>query len=144
METTLGVAVSNLLMGTMAREPHGRSGNFKPANRITACAGECAASHRGSRSQPRTFPSGRLAEAPSFPGLVNQALSGTGCRHQRINAKNFCFPATSSSEGRPDGPIKPNPDQDAADLTNPELRRFNRFCSDCLHSPPDGTHDANP
>jgi hypothetical protein len=74
--------------------------------------------------------------------LVNQALSGTRRRCQRIDAKPR-FPAIFSNESRPGDPTKPNPDQDAADLTNPELRRFNRFSSDCPHNPADGTHDAN-
>jgi hypothetical protein len=46
--------------------------------------------------------------------------------------QNTDFPAETAEDRPARSPAKPNPDQDADDLTNPELCGLNRFSSDFL------------
>jgi hypothetical protein len=65
--------------------------------------------------------------------LVNQALSGTRDRCPRTDLKTSIFqqnrPIRASESDQP----KQNPDQDVADLTNPEPPAFNNFSNPHLH-----------
>jgi hypothetical protein len=46
------------------------------------------------------------------------------------------FPANPTMEARQSGLTKPYPDQNTADLTNPEVRELNRLSNHQLHSHP--------
>jgi hypothetical protein len=65
---------------------------------------------------------------PSVKPDPPRALTGGG---QIIDS-----PANPTMKARHSGPTKPYPDQDTADLTNPEVPGFNRLSNHYLHSHP--------
>jgi hypothetical protein len=62
--------------------------------------------------------------------MVNEGLSGTGRRPRDSKRKALIFKHNLLPRRR----REIDPDQDAADLANPEPRRFNRFASPPVHN----------
>jgi hypothetical protein len=85
-------------------------------------------------ASPRGTPAKRRLTGSPLPALVNQALRGTRRQHQGAGAENIDFSGKCADRGRPGWFTKPNPDEDVADLRDPELARFNRFSKDGPHS----------
>src|SRR4030088_2842656 len=69
----------------------------------------------------------RTARRQPLPALVSRALSRTHRRGRGTGAENIDFSGKCADQGRPGWFTRPNPDEDAADLRDPELARFNRF-----------------
>jgi hypothetical protein len=65
--------------------------------------------------------------------LVNRTLRGTGAGGDGL-AENIDFSGKFAGPGRSGRFSEPNPDEDAADLRDPELLRLNRFSNDDPHS----------
>jgi hypothetical protein len=73
----------------------------------------------------------QISSAGGKPGVKPdppQALTGGG---QIVDS-----PANPTMKARHSGPTKPHPDQDTADLTNPEVPGLNRLSNHHLHSRP--------
>jgi len=89
---------------------------------------------RRPRPAPARFrkKAGALSRSPRL--VVNPALSRTRRGRRRAELKSSISPANPTMKARQSGPTKPYPDQDTADLTNPEVPGLNRLSNHHLHS----------